>query len=204
MNTRGRYDLFGGAASPLSLLAGAGLLIIASGRIVSAMICCMALVWIGVCATLASAVSPRVFPEQGQGREAVLVCAASLAALLFFFVLWLADPVLAMESSFFIALCPAFLLNADFARRTAGTDILELVFMAVSEALITGGLIAAVALIREPLGSGSISMPGLGLVEFAREAPFAFLEASSGVLILLGYGAAACRHFLGNRTGEGS
>jgi hypothetical protein len=83
-----------------------------------------------------------------------------------------------------------------------------MVFQALSEALVLGVLILALALIREPLGSGSVSLPGLGLVRFIGEVsqasapaesrppiePMALLKLSSGALIILGYGVALYRH----------
>jgi hypothetical protein len=60
--------------------------------------------------------------------------------------------------------------------------------------------VLALALIREPLGHGSLSLPGVSPVRFFREEPLRILEAASGALILLGYGTAIYRHFRNRET----
>jgi hypothetical protein len=196
--------LFWGIHSPLSAFTGVGLIIIASGQIASALICLVALLWTNALTLFAAGVGRRVLPEKG--RDAILVFVASFACFLFYFFLSLVSPFRAMENALCMLLCPAFLLASGLYSRVHEYDTPEMVFQAVSEALVLGVLILALALIREPLGFGSVSLPGFGLIRFAgalSEAPpesrlplepVGLLKLSSGALIILGYGVALYRH----------
>jgi hypothetical protein len=189
-------------------------MVISSGRIASALVCLVALLWTNALTLFVAGVGRKALPEKG--REGVLVFVASFACFLFYFVLSLASPFQAMENAFCILLCPVFLLASGLYSRVQEYDTPEMVFQAVSEALVLGMLILALALIREPLGSGSVSLPSLGLVRliggglsqasdpaaveplplesrFFLE-PMALLKLSSGALIILGYGVALYRH----------
>jgi hypothetical protein len=185
--------LFWGANAPLSSLTGAGLLIMASGRIDSALICALSLAWIGALTMFAAGTGRKVFPARGE--TAALAFTASFTGLLFFFALWLVSPFAAMESAFFITLCPVFFLGSNLYGRVRAYDTAEMVVQAVSEAFVMGVLVLAAALIREPLGSGSLSVPGWGVFRFSRTDPLAVLSASSGILMLLGYALALYRRF---------
>jgi len=61
-------------------------------------------------------------------------------------------------------------------------------------------LLLGMALIREPLGFGSVSVPGFDIFRFVREEPLRFFQASSGALIILGYGIAVYRHYRNRYT----
>jgi hypothetical protein len=129
------------------------------------------------------------------GRNTTLLFLSSLAAVIFLLLMWLADPVLALESGFFIFLVPLVFMASGLCERVLEYDMGEVVSQAAAEALILGMLILAMALIREPLGFGSVSVPGMDIVRFVREEPLRFLQSSSGALILLGYGTAVYRSF---------
>ena len=165
----------------------------ASGRIDSALICALSLAWIGALTMFAAGAGRKVFPARGE--RAALAFTASFTGLLFFFALWLVSPFAAMESAFFIALCPVFFLGSNLYGRVRAYDTAEMVVQAVSEAFVMGVLVLAAALIREPLGSGSLSIPGWGVFRFTGTDPLAVLSASSGVLLLLGYALALYRRF---------
>jgi hypothetical protein len=187
MNT----SLFWGINSPLSALTGAALFIIASGRLESAVICTVALVWINVLTMLAPGVGRAVFPEKGAG--VVLVCTASFAGLLFFFLFWLLNPLSAMESVFFLILCPALILNLGIYERVKNAGTPGMLIQAASESFTQGILVIALALIREPLSSGTLSLPGLEPFRLAEGRPIAFFGMPAGALIILGYGIALYR-----------
>jgi hypothetical protein len=212
--------LFWGTRSPLSAFTGMGLIIVASGRISSALVCLVALLWTNALTLFAAGIGRKALPEKG--RDAVLVFVSSFTCFLFYFFLFLISPFHAMENALCILLCPAFLLASGLYHRIKEYDTPEMVFQAVSEAFVLGALVLAMALIREPLGSGSISLPGLGRIRFmGRESPLsrtilpadpalspeppaaggafpleplALLKLSSGALIILGYGIALYRH----------
>ena len=193
MNTQMQSHLFWGIHSPLGSLAGAALLVIASGRIAFALICTLALIWVYVFTMAAAKLGGTAFPQWG--RNAVLLFISSLAASFFYVLLWIFNPVLAMESSFFVFLVPVVFIVSGLCERVLSYGMGEVLSQALAEALILGVLIIGFSLIREPLGFGSISFPGLGIIRFAKPEPLRFFQASSGALIILGYGIAVYRHF---------
>lgn len=208
MNSHMQSHLFWGVHSPLSAFTGVALIIIASGRIASALVCVVALLWTNALTLFAAGIGRKALPEKG--RSAVLVFVSSFACFLFYFFVSLVSPFQAMENGLCILLCPAFLLSSGLYSRVKEYDTPEMVFQAVSEASVLGALILAMALIREPLGSGSVSLPGFGLIRLiGGEAPssqdpplpeprislepLALLKLSSGALIILGYCVALYR-----------
>jgi hypothetical protein len=73
---------------------------------------------------------------------------------------------------------------------------------ALLEAVVLGGLLVALALIREPLGLGSLSIPGgiFGIIELFNYntggiVPLRIISSSTGAFLLLGYGVALFRFY---------
>ncbi|MDR1505530.1 MAG: hypothetical protein LBI67_00335 [Treponema sp.] len=192
VNSHMQSHLFWGVNSPLSAFTGVSLIVIASGQITSAVVCVFALLWVNSVTLFVSGIARKTLPEKGS--EAVLVFVSSFAGFLFYFFLSIVSPFQAMESALCILLCPVFLAASGIYLRTREYDTPEMVTQAASEALVLGMLVLGLALIREPLGSGSVSLPGLGIIRFMREQPLALLNISSGALILLGYGTALYRN----------
>jgi hypothetical protein len=147
---------------------------------------------------LASGLGRKVFPSRTE--SIILVFLSALGSWIFYAVLSLLEPVLAMESGFFIVLSSAFVISSGLYRRVKEYDTLEMLSQAVSEALVLGLLVLALSLIREPLGGGTLSLPGAGVFRFVKEEPLYILQASSGALILLGYGLALYRYFRNQYT----
>jgi hypothetical protein len=199
MNAHLKNHPFWGLSSPLIAFSGAALLIIASSRIQAALLCALALLWVNMLTMLAAGALREIFPEKY--APAVLPFVSSFAALLFFFALFLAAPLAALESEFFVALCPVHLVVSGLYGRVKEYDTGEMVLQGAAEAALLGLLVLGMALVREPLGLGSMSLPGLGEVRFA-DGPFALFRFSSGALILLGYGVAVYRRFRRENTGE--
>jgi hypothetical protein len=205
---------FWGVHAPLSSLSGAGLLIIASDRVISALICALALIWIGGVTMLAAGLGRRCFPDSAPsvrggpppegsgafGADAVLVFLSALAAGIFYLALSLTEPILALESGLFILLSSVFVIGSGLYRRVKTYDTAEMLFKAVSEAFVLGVLIIGFALIREPLGRGTLSLPVIGTIRFMKEGPLRILQVSPGALILFGYGAAVFRYFRNRNT----
>jgi hypothetical protein len=133
-------------------------------------------------------------------EEPVLVFIAALGAGIFYLVLSLVEPILAMESGFIIALGPVYVISSGLYRRVREYDTLEMFSQAVAEALVLGLLVLGLSLIREPLGYGALSLPMAGMIRFAREEPLRILQVSSGALILSGYGMALYRYFRNQYT----
>lgn len=190
--------MFWGSRSPLAGLGGAALLILASARLAYALIIAVALLWVYVLSATALWPASRILPERG--RPLVLLLAASFIGGVYLLILWLLSPLTALELFFLVSLVPLFCAGSGFFRRIESLAPGEAAFRALSEALIWGGLLIGFALIREPLGSGSLSMPGASgiVLLFSIEEdffPFRFIACSAGALLVLGYGAGLYRHF---------
>jgi hypothetical protein len=192
VNGQTQSHLFWGANSPLTSLTGAALLVIATGRIAFALIALVNLLFVYVFTLVTVKLGAAVFPDRGQNT--VLLFLASLFSSLFFILLWIVDPVLSMECSFIVILAPAVFVSSRLCARVVEYDMLEIISQTIAESFIMGMLILAVALIREPLGFGSLSVPGFDIVRFVTEAPLRFFQSSAGALVILGYALAVYRH----------
>jgi hypothetical protein len=206
---------FWGNRGPLSTLACAGLLIMASLRTAFALVSLGALIWVYCGLAITAWAAGAFFPERG--REIVLMFLAGFLGGLYFLFLFLASPLLALDCALFISLVPAAAFDslrgaADSgqARRGEAPDGRQTLIHAAREALILGALIVALALIREPAGFGALSVPGgaQGIVElFNREGgmffPVRIIANAGGAFFLLGYGIALFRRVKTRITREG-
>ncbi|MDR0568245.1 MAG: hypothetical protein LBG87_03465 [Spirochaetaceae bacterium] len=220
MNRLLKTFLFRDLGTPLTTLAGAGIIIMASSRLSFGLTVSAALLW--VYNTVAAAVffAQPFYPKTGKKMTAILL--SSFLGSAFLLILWLYSPLLAIETSYLIILIPCYCVGSPLfaqfssikqtdkqtgaqARQTGGADMktaLQKVLMQASrEAGSLGILITAFALIREPLGFMSLSLPGgpQGIIElfpgFEGDAflPIAAASGSAGAFLLLGYGAALFR-----------
>jgi len=203
MNASAVKRLFWNKKFPLSSLSGGALLIIASDRLAHAIVVLAALVWTYALVRLALFGAERFFPKKG--RSILLAFLASFITGLFFFLLWLFSPFLAMQTFFVIPfiliLCVS--LEADNKNQARGLQGLkEGMVVSVTNALVYGALPVIFALIREPFGFLSLSLPGgaqgiihLFLFEDRQYFPFRLIASSSGALLLLGYVMGLYRHY---------
>jgi hypothetical protein len=195
-----RQHLFWGSVSPLGSLTGGGLLIMASSRLAHAIIATGALLWVYGLSALAAYPCPRIFPRQG--RSLLLIFLASFIGSIYLFLLWLLVPLAALETFFIISLIPLFCAASGVFRRIESLSLGSAASRALSEALVLGLLLIIFALIREPLGFGSLSLPSgstgmvlLFLFEDVSFLPVRLIAGSSGALLLLGYGVGLYRYF---------
>jgi hypothetical protein len=172
----------------------------ASGRTAFAIVISGALIWIYGWTVLVSGFGKPVFPRKG--KSLVFVFLSSFFGSLYLMLLYFINPFLAMESTFLVILASVSCISGEIFRRVDSLDPEESISRAVLEALILGLLIIALALIREPLGFGSLSIPGgpQGIIELFRADggayfPVEIIAGSSGAFLLLGYGFALFRHF---------
>jgi hypothetical protein len=191
---------FWGSHAPLVSLTSVGLLITASGRTAFAIISVGALLWVYGWTVLVSAFGRPVFPQKGKNLVSVFL--SSFFGSLYLVLLYLINPFLAMETTFLVILASVSCIAGDLCRRVDSLDPEESISRAVLEALILGSLIIALALIREPLGFGSLSVPGgaRGIIELFGGAgglyfPVRIIAGSAGGFLLLGYGLALFRYF---------
>jgi Na+-transporting NADH:ubiquinone oxidoreductase subunit NqrD len=194
--------LFFGPHAPLSTLMSAGLMIIATSRLAFAVSAAGALVWVYTLMALVLGFAKPILPKRG-----FLVLQLFLAAFwgsLYILIFHCANPFLGMETTFLLILCPLSCVASGVCRRIEGLARRDSILRAFLEALALGGALVALALIREPLGFGSLTLPGgpQGMMALFAESPFSSLyypakivaEASGG-LLLLGYVLALFRRF---------
>jgi hypothetical protein len=193
---------FWGVQSPLATLSGGSLLVLASGRLSFALVCALALLWVYILTGLALWIPS--LPRRGIVRPFL----ASFIAGLYILFLFLISPILAMDTLFFLILCPLCCVSSGVLDRLEHLDMGEALTQSGREALALAALILGLALIREPLGYGCLSLPGIQLgivrfIEFPQGAwlPVRIVASSSGALLLLGYGLALFRRF-GGRNPE--
>jgi Na+-translocating ferredoxin:NAD+ oxidoreductase RnfE subunit len=178
----------------------------ASSRTAYALITVLALLWVYVLTVLVYCVARPIFPEKG--KPWVLILLASSFGAIYLLVFSLISPFLAMETAFVIALTPVSCIGSELCKRVESLDLKDALLKALTEALSLGGLIFALALIREPLGFGSLSVPGGagGIIElFGGDGdglyyPIRIFAASAGAFLILGYGLALFRSVKGRYT----
>ncbi|MDL2229900.1 hypothetical protein LJC14_06595 [Treponema sp. OttesenSCG-928-L16] len=191
MNEHLKNHPFWGLSSPLSSLSCLPLMIIASGRLAFALIAAGALLWVFGLSCLVYKAAGPVLPRKG--ISLVMTLLSSFTGSLFFMLFSLISPILALETAFMLVLVPISCVSCGIFSRVEKLDTGGAVTAALLDALIIGLLIIALALIREPFGYGSLSVPApSGLIEIiTSDSEYVFsvrtLSASGGALILLGY-----------------
>jgi Na+-translocating ferredoxin:NAD+ oxidoreductase RnfE subunit len=206
MNRRLTSHLFWGSHSPLSALGGTALIVMASSRLAFALVCAGALVWVFGLSAFIYSCTCSMMPSKG--RTVILLFLTATLCGLFNILIGILNPLLIMETGFFLFFVPVWCMGSNFFEAAESSDSVEVLSRAVLEALTMGGLVIAVSLVREPLGLGTISIPGsvYGIREIfggkVKEIfiPLRILSVSSGGLLLLGYGIALYRFFK-NKSG---
>ena len=177
--------------SPLSGLFGIGLLVMASDRLAHAITILGALLWVYCLSSLAVHAAFGIFPRQG--RQALLVLLISFVASVFALLLWIISPLCLLETFFVISLVPIICMASGILERFETESLKEKLHNAFSQALFLGLLIVVFALVREPLGYLSLSLPGgtQGIILIGLDEgfflPIHLIASSCGALLLLGY-----------------
>jgi hypothetical protein len=191
--------IFWGSRSPLASLCGGALLIIASARLAYALIVAGALLWVYGFSVLAVYPGSRLFPSRG--KPLILIFLSSFIGSVYLLALWFTSPLTALEVFFPVSLVPLFCAGSGIFKRTESLALDEALGRAFSEAAVFGGLLILFALIREPLGFYTLSLPGSsrGITPlFVFEEgflPIRLVASSAGALLLLGYGVGLYRYF---------
>ncbi|WP_010261408.1 hypothetical protein [Treponema primitia] len=200
MNNRTQSPLFWGTNAPLSTMISAGLMIMATSRLAFAIIAAGALLWTYGLTILILSFAKPILPQKG--REIVWIFLSSFLGSLYLLLIYFASPFLAMETTFLILLAPLSCIGSGVCSRLEALDPEEFILTALLEALVLVGILIALALIREPLGFGSFSLPGgpqgiITLISFGSSLyfPVQIIAGSSGGLLLLGYGLTLFRRF---------
>ncbi|MDR2923742.1 MAG: hypothetical protein LBU85_10450 [Treponema sp.] len=187
-----RYFAMLKKTSPVAAFPGCALLIIASGRFSHAITVAGALIWVFGLTTLVIYTASKIFPRYG--RTPLIFFLASFLAAAYLFILWLLSPLCALEIFFAVSLVPVFYMMSGVSKRLDALSAADSFFSSSFEAFSLGVLILAFALIREPAGFVSLSLPGgaqgsVMLFSFRVESfvPIQLLASSGGALLLLGY-----------------
>jgi Na+-translocating ferredoxin:NAD+ oxidoreductase RnfE subunit len=188
-------------------MTGGALLIMASQRLAFALFCTWGLMW-SFSLTALTYFSARDFMP-AKGRPVILLFLSSLICSVYLLLAAFLNPLLVQTTWFFLILVPPCCIGSGIFEQLENLDPGESLPRVFLEALCLGLLIVAFSLIREPLGLGSLSLPGGpgGIFEFfSSEDPSGFLpvrifSVSSGGLLLLGYILALFRYFRSQYTG---
>jgi hypothetical protein len=178
----------------------------ASGRTAFSLVSLGALLWVYGLSIITLFLGKPLLPQKG--KSVLRIFLSSFFAGAYLLILFLLNPLLAMECTFFIILTPAACIGSEIIDRVETLEPEDALSRALLEALVLGGLGFAIALIREPLGFGSLSVPGgpWGFVElFSNDedafVPLRIIASSAGAFFLLGYGLALFRYYK-NRLNE--
>ena len=192
--------LFWGKTFPLVSLSGGALLIISSDRLAHAIVVLLALVWSYSLVTLALFGAVRFFPAKG--RTVLLAFLTSFVSGLFFLLLWMISPFSALQTFFIIPLIPMLCVSSEIFINFQTRSLKQSLQGSVIEALMYGLLPVIFALIREPIGFSSLSLPGgmqgiILMFSFDNQSlfPVRLIASSSGALLLLGYITGLYRHY---------
>ncbi|MDR2783793.1 MAG: hypothetical protein LBB48_08170 [Treponema sp.] len=194
--TKNALQIFFNTRNPLFTLMCMGLLLLSSSRLSFAIVIAAALVWVYALTSLAVFAARPVLPREGRGI--IVVFLSSLIAFFFLFILWFISPLLTIELLYVTLLVPACFIGTFPLGKLDSLNASETVSDMVGQACVTGGVIIALSLIREPLGFMSLSFPGgaQGFIELFNVSnatgffPLRILAVTSGALLLVGYMAA--------------
>jgi len=207
MNDRYGSHVFWGSYSPLSLLTAAALIILASSRLAFAIVCSGAIIWVYGLTALVFSAAGSILPARG--KKLILLFLSTFMCGIFMILIGLINPLVILGSGFFLFLVPPSLLGSGLFDTSRQIDLEEALSRSILEALVMSLIIVAFALIREPLGMGTLSLPGgvqgifeiFGSVDEDAFVPIRILSASAGGLLLLGYGTALYRFLRERNTG---
>ena len=195
-----RHHSFWSKASPSTCLCGGGLIIMASDRLAHAMTAAGALIWVYFFSVLAVHAGSRIFPRWG--RSALLVFLTTFITSIFVFLLWIISPLCVLEMFFAISLVPIICMASGIFDRFKTQSLSDKLLNSFSEAVLLGLLMVILALIREPFGYLSLSLPGgaqgiVLLFSFEEESflPIRVVASSCGALLLSGYFLGLYRYF---------
>ncbi|MDR2194856.1 MAG: hypothetical protein LBP19_10430 [Treponema sp.] len=179
--------------NPLFTLMCVGLLLFSSSRLSFGIVIAVALVWVYVLTALSIFAARPLLPYEG--KIIVVAFLSAFIMAIFLFVIWFISPLLTIELVYVILLVPVSFLGRFPLEKMEPLNISETVFETASEACVTGSIIIALSLIREPLGFMTLSLPGgaQGFIELFNASdktdffPIRTLATISGALLLLGY-----------------
>jgi hypothetical protein len=141
----------------------------------------------------------------------VLLFLTSLFLSIYVLLTGLLNPILIAGTWFIIIfVCPCC-AGSGFFEEADNVDIGDILPQVLMEAAVLSALIIAISLIREPIGLGSLSLPGgiSGIIEFFGDEqggdffPVRFFSIAAGGFITLGFISAVFRYNRKIHTGTG-
>ena len=188
----GEFSSYWKNLTPISFLSCAGLLVMSSSRLAHAIITAGSLLWVFCLSSIAISLSNKFLPKIA--RPVLFAFISSFFAGLYLFLLWIISPLFALEIFFIITLSPMVFIAQGANKHSKILKPAEALSSSLFEALVPGILIIIFALIREPLGFMSLSVPAgrHGIIFLFSADSEAVLQihiiaSSGGALLLLGY-----------------
>ena len=186
--------------STFSALTGVGLLVMAGSRLAFALMTTAGLLWVYILTALIVFFTHPFYPKIG--NKIILISITSLLASAFLLIVWLANPLLAIQVAYLIILIPCYAVASPLFSSINTMKFDSAIIRTVLEAASLGLLITAFALIREPIGFMSLSLPGgaEGIIELFQSRdedaflPVRIVAMSSGAFFILAYALALFRN----------
>jgi hypothetical protein len=149
-----------GSHSPLMSLTGAALIAAASGRFSHSIVVFLFLAGIYTITLSIIHLGKPIIPERY--RTALIIMIVTFISSLFYLMINLINPVSALELYLIIFLIPITFLSSELNKNSENQSPNEEIIFGIKQALILGGIIILIALVREPLGYGTLSIPFIG------------------------------------------
>jgi Na+-translocating ferredoxin:NAD+ oxidoreductase RnfE subunit len=146
-----------GSHSPLMSLTGISLIITASSRLSCSIIVFFLLEAIYTITLCIIHGGKSIIPAKY--KTAITIMIVTFISSLFYFFIDLIHPVSALELYFIVFLIPLTFLSSHLEKTASNFSASEEIIFGAKQASILGGIIIAIALIREPLGYGTLSLP---------------------------------------------
>jgi Na+-transporting NADH:ubiquinone oxidoreductase subunit NqrD len=189
INKKKNFNLF--RISAVSITA-APVIIISTSRLAFALISALSIAWVYVFSVMIIHYTKKFFPKKEYGTILMLFI-FSFTGSLYFFIIQLLNPMLAMETMLLIMLAPVICFTSKICLRIEDRPFSRAFLTAIFEAVNIGLFLVFLSVLREPLGYGTLSLPGGngGIKElFHLEGgvfPIELIACSSGALFLSGY-----------------
>jgi Na+-translocating ferredoxin:NAD+ oxidoreductase RnfE subunit len=152
-----QYEHPWGAHSPLMSLTGIALIIASSSRLSSAILVFFVLAAIHIITLAIMYAGKPIIPEKY--KTAITIMLVTFITSLFYLVVSMIHPVSAWELELVIFLIPITFLSSHLERKDHQFSPGEEIMIGAKQSVILGGIIVVIALIREPLGYGTLSLP---------------------------------------------
>jgi Na+-transporting NADH:ubiquinone oxidoreductase subunit NqrD len=189
---------------PLTTLSAAALLVVASSRLAFAIIAMIDVTVVYLFTALISEILRRVrifkqspheiwlLPKKNQKIFCLFL--SNFIGCIFFFVLYCISPLLALETIFITLFVTMFVYLEEAGEKYSDMPLLHIVKKCFTDSAFLGILAIFIALIREPIGYATLSLPGgnSGIIElFNKDGSFPFtveiISLSSGAFLLIGF-----------------